>query len=115
MQLHFNKGGVNVNTLISNALSSYLPLSGGNTTGNLDLGTTITNTKLDVDGKVNITNGSGLNTPQVGLYGGTGYRIVFWITGSTTYPFSLGTNGSTLWYSVPAGSYHKFYYGGTNN
>ena len=96
------------------ALSSYLQLSGGNLSGNLGIGTATANTALDVYGKVNINNISGLNTPQFGNYGGSGDRLILWNGGVSIYPFSLGMNGSTLWYSVPASSYNKFYNGGVN-
>jgi hypothetical protein len=40
--------------------------------------------------------------------------FVFWDGTASSHPFSLGIDDSTLWYSVPSGSLHKFYIGGTS-
>ena len=39
---------------------------------------------------------------------------LFWSSGVSSFPFSLGMNGSTLWYSVPAAAAHSFFNNGTN-
>ena len=82
--------------------------------GNVGVGTAAPNTKLDINGVINISSGT-TNTPQLGSYGGTGDRIVFWPGNSTNYSFSMGINSGTLWYSVPSGASHKFYNNGVNS
>jgi hypothetical protein len=46
--------------------------------------------------------------PSFGTSGGLGDKIIFWNGISSSHPFSLGTDNSTLWYSVPSGCLHKF-------
>ena len=67
----------------------------------------------DMSGKLGIIN-SGLTTPQLGFYGGTGDRIILWKGDAGAYPYSLGMNGGTMWYSVPNGAIHNFYVNGTS-
>ena len=50
--------------------------------------------------------------PSVGASGGIGDRNICWNGTSSSHPFSLGIDNSTLWYSVPSGCLHKFYVGG---
>ena len=66
------------------------------------------------DGTVNIYR-STINVPSLGSYGGGGDRLVLYQGGASAYPYALGINASTLWYSVPSGTTHKWYIGGTNN
>jgi len=68
----------------------------------------------DLSGKLAILNGNPLNTPQLGDYGGTGDRLILWKGNSGAYPYSLGMNGSTMWYSVPGGAIHNFYVNGVS-
>jgi hypothetical protein len=94
----FTEGGVLLsNKYITSAAldTTYLRLNGAN----------------DMTGKLGIIN-SGLNTPQLGDYGGTGDRIILW-KGGGGYPYSLGMNGNTMWYSVP-NAIHNFYVNGTS-
>jgi hypothetical protein len=66
-----------------------------------------------MSGKLTISTG-GLNTPQLGDYGGTGDRIILWKSGTGFHPYSIGMNGNTLWYSVPNGAVHNFYVNGSS-
>jgi hypothetical protein len=61
-----------------------------------------------MSGKLTVLNGACLTTPFIGDYGGSGDRIILW-KGGGGYPYSLGMNGSTMWYSVPNGVVHNFY------
>jgi hypothetical protein len=65
----------------------------------------------DLSGKLSFLNSIGLNTPQLGDYGGTGDRLILW-KGGGGYPYSLGMNSGTMWYSVPNGAIHNFYVNG---
>ena len=75
---------------------------GGQTTiqGNL-----ITETKM----KFTNTNYA---TPQLGINGGNGDRLIFKSGAVSVYPYSIGTAATQLWYSVPAGATHNFYVNG---
>jgi hypothetical protein len=46
--------------------------------------------------------------PSFGTSGGMGDRIICWNGISSSHPFSLGTDKSTLWYSVPSCCLHEF-------
>jgi hypothetical protein len=97
----FTEGGVLLsNKYITSAAldTTYLRLNGAN----------------DMTGKLTVLNGAGLNTPQLGDYGGTGDRIILWKTGAGNYPYSFGMNNNTLWYSVPNSAIHNFYVNGTS-
>jgi hypothetical protein len=61
------------------------------------------------------TNTTVYAAPAAGTYGGNGDKIIFW-PGVTpnVYPYSLGINSNTLWYSVPSGATHKWYIGGAS-
>ena len=80
--------------------------------GNVGIGTSNPRVALDVQDKIYIGGSITANTPQTGLYGGTGDRLILWNGGTGAYPYSLGISGSTLWYSVPTGAIHSFYTGG---
>ena len=67
---------------------------------------------LDVRGTIYIKGSVSVAAPTTGNYGGNGDRIVLWNGSSTSHPYALGIDGSTLWYSVPSGSSHKYYIGG---
>jgi hypothetical protein len=66
-----------------------------------------------VNGTIQISNG--VAPPATGITGGIGDRIILYPGGSGGYPYSIGINSSTLWYSSPAGCQHKWYVGGTDN
>jgi hypothetical protein len=96
----FTEGGVLLsNKYITSASldTTYLRLNGAN----------------DMSGKLTVLNGNGLTTPQLGEYGGAGDRIILW-KGGGNYPYSLGMNGGTMWYSVPNGAIHNFYVNGVS-
>ena len=96
----FTEGGVLLsNKYITSAAldTTYLRLNGAN----------------DMTGKLGIIN-SGLTTPQLGFYGGIGDRLILWKGDAGAYPYSLGMNGITMWYSVPNGAIHNFYVNGTS-
>lgn len=96
----FTEGGVllsNKYLTTASLATTYLKLDGTN----------------DMTGKLTVLNAAGLNTPQIAEYGGTGDRIILW-KGGGNYPYSLGMNGGTMWYSVPTGAIHNFYVNGTS-
>ena len=72
------------------------------TTGALGIGTTNPPTSLYVNGNAFINNNAGVNAPVTGTYGGVGDRLILWPGTSTTYPYSVGINHNTLWYSSPS-------------
>ena len=47
--------------------------------------------------------------PTIGVSGGNGDRIILWPGSASGYPYSIGINSSTLWYSAPAAASHQFY------
>jgi hypothetical protein len=79
--------------------------------GNVGIGSATPNTNFDVNGKIMINNGSA-GPPVIAQFGGSGDRIILFGGGATAYPYSLGINSSTLWYSTPAN--HTFYCNGIN-
>ena len=58
--------------------------------------------------------GGGVAPPSTGISGGTGDRLILYPGNSTGYPYSLGIDANTLWYSCPTGQSQKWYVGGTN-
>jgi len=85
------------------------------TNGNVGIGTNNPGTKLDIAGVINLnSSGSLLGTPTQATYGGNGDRIILWNGDSGNYPYSLGMNNNTMWYSTPNGASHKFYTNGSN-
>jgi hypothetical protein len=46
--------------------------------------------------------------PSFGTSGGIDDRIICSNGAPSSHPFSLGTDNSILWYSVPSGCLHKF-------
>lgn len=94
-----------------------------NHTGQVGINNASPGYQLDVSGNGRFTgqfqsdtllyvNNGYLNTPQWGTFGGSGDRLVIWPGGGSSHPYSLGMNGSTLWYSVPATCLHQWYVGG---
>ena len=116
-----------------NLSSKYLALTGGTLTGAGSLtGTTINATgnlqenSVNLSSKYLLLNGTSTMTGTLNLHksgviappsatttGGTGDRIVLYQGETGLYPYSLGINGSTLWYSVPTGAKHSFFINGT--
>ena len=100
-----NRNGVEID-------SRYLQLSGGTMTGQISGVTTLNATSV-ISSTLSTTNNGSIAIPSVGVNGGIGDRLVFWAGTSAAYPFSLGIDSSTLWYSVPTGATHKFYHNGS--
>lgn len=65
-----------------------------------------------VNGTIQITNG--IASPSVGILGGSGDRLILFAGTSSVYPYSLGINAGTLWYSAPTSSTHNWYIGGNS-
>jgi hypothetical protein len=101
----FNTGG--------NIFSTTIPSMIIFANGNVGIGSSRPNTKLDVSGVINITNGVNSAPSFSSAYGGTGDRIVFFAgTSGSVYPYSIGINTSSFWYSVPTNATHDFYVNG---
>ena len=66
-----------------------------------------------VNGTIQIING--VAPPATGSLGGSGDRLILFPGTSSVYPYSLGINAGTLWYSAPTSSTHNWYVGGVNN
>jgi hypothetical protein len=99
---------------ISNIINAnFLKLSGGVMSGQIT-GVTTLNGTTGIFGQITTTNNTNVGAPTNGVYGGNGDKIILWAGAVGALPYSLGINASTLWYSVPAGSSHIFYVGGTN-
>lgn len=104
-------GNINVNNLI------YL-----NSSGNIGIGITNPTNKLEVSttAKFNdITLSSYIdcyrnttNTPQLGIYGGSGDRIILKRGTISTYPYSIGIGNNHIFYSTPQFNNHIFYVNG---
>jgi len=77
------------------------------------IGTTSIDTELYVYGKGKFHNGT-VGVPANGVNGGDGTRLVLWPGTSTSPPYGLGIDASTLWYGSPASTSHKWYNGTTN-
>jgi hypothetical protein len=68
-------------------------------------------------GTISTTNNTNVGLPSVGVAGNTGDKLILAAgtnNPSGTYPYSLGINTNSLWYSVPSGASHNFYNNGTN-
>jgi hypothetical protein len=78
-------------------------------------GTSI-NSSLSVNGSISTVGQLNFNNysyapPSIGS--GTGDRITLFPSGSD-YPYSIGIDATTSYYSVPVGAIHNFYIGGTS-
>ena len=103
------EGGVNLS-------SKYLPLGGGTiASGNLGIGTNSAQTRLDVRGVINCSNGFLLPSSNT-AYGSNGNRIILNAgTAGSVYPFSIGMNTNTMWFSVPTNGRYVWYSNLTSN
>jgi hypothetical protein len=115
----FTEGGVALSSkyLQTASLGNYATWVGVNSSNFLTT-TTANSTYLRLNGASDmtgkLTNNSGLTgAPTIGDYGGNGDRLILW-KGGGNYPYSLGINGGTMWYSVPGTSIHNFYVNGTS-
>ena len=72
---------------------------GGQTTIQGDL---ISETKMKV-------NSTSVGTPNFGVNGGAGDKLIFKEGSVVLQPYSLGLNTNELWYSTPSSATHKFY------
>jgi hypothetical protein len=54
--------------------------------------------------------GSLTAAPSNGLYRSDGTRLGLWPGSTDNVPYSFGTTGSTLWYSVPTGATGNIYH-----
>ena len=69
-----------------------------NSSGNVGIGTSSPNTKLDVAGTINLNMNGSTGPPTANIYGGSGDRLVLYAVGSGQYPYSIGVDGYTQWY-----------------
>ena len=104
----FNSGGSSTSMII-------------NSSGQIGIGTTTltTGASLSINGLIYNPSTTGVSAPSTGTIGsGTstdGTKIVLYkAPSSSEYPYALGINSYTLWYSVPASSTHNWYVGGTS-
>ena len=115
----FSGSGANLTNLPLSSYSttgndnSYLLKTGGVMTGQIT-GVSTLNATTGIFGTISTTNNTNLNTPQLGAFGGTGDKLILYVGTASIHPYSLGMNSSTLWYSVPAGTSHIFYVGGSS-
>ena len=94
------------------AFTGTLPLCLNAAGGNVGINTTTPGITLDINGKLGTTTNSSTGTPQLGLSGGTGDRLILFANSASTYPYSLGISPYTSWTSVPVGSQFQWYTGG---
>jgi hypothetical protein len=81
--------------------------------GNVGIGTSVPTATLDVRGITNIQLAT-FATPGIGTNGsGGGNRIILHPGTNTVYPYSIGINGSMLWFGCPTNAQHAFYIGGS--
>ena len=72
------------------------------------------NASTGIFGNISTTNNTNVGNVGIGTFGGIGDKIIIATGSSTTYPYSIGINTNTIWYSIPSGASHKFYSGGVN-
>ena len=56
-----------------------------------------------------VNNNTSYTVPSIGIYGGIGDKYILFPGSSTTFPYSLGINGATMWYSIPTNSINNWY------
>jgi hypothetical protein len=88
--------------------ANYLLKTGGAMTGQIT-GVTTLNGTTGIFGTISTTNNTNTNTPQLGIYGGTGDKFILYTGTVSVHPYSLGINNLVLWYSVPSTASHIFY------
>jgi hypothetical protein len=87
-------------------------------TGNVGVGTSNPSNRFTVVGTsrfnsfINIDTTSN-NTPTTGTTGGTGERIILRQGAAGVHPYSIGTETSAIWTSVPLGGSHRWYINGS--
>jgi hypothetical protein len=77
-------------------------------------GITTVNATTGIFGTLSTTNNTNVVAPALGVYGGTGDKLILWVGSASAYPYSLGINNAILWYSVPSSASHIFYVGGSS-
>ena len=95
-------------------LTSASSTPGINSVGNVAINASSPGITLDVNGKWGTTSTTGVAVPSVGTSGGSGDKMILYPGSGSTYPYSLGINGGTLWYSIPSGGVHSWYINGTS-
>jgi hypothetical protein len=119
-------GTLNATNLLINGSALSTTTGGGFTAAatnvaytmcNVGVGTSSPGYGIDVRGSIAasnyIINGTITAVPSVGLNGGNGDKLIMWPGTVSTYPYSIGIGGYTLWYSVPAAAQHMWYTGGS--
>ena len=89
-----------------------------NENSNVGIGTSTPAYTLDVVGTTRVSSNVYIGStqagvPTIGTIGGTGDKLILFQGTGSLHPYSLGINSSTLWYSVPTGTIHKWYMGGS--
>lgn len=80
--------------------------------GNIGIGTSTINAKLHVNGTV-LSDTASYNIPTSGTVGGTGDRYVLRQGATGVFPYSVGVDTATMWFSEPSSASYKWYQNGT--
>ena len=112
----------------NNNTSSSIPHLFISTTGNIGIGTSTNLTSnLNIASGLNVLGTSTFNSnivcrnnlgniPSIGINGSTGDRIIIQQANTTTtYPYSIGYNTNTLWFSGPVNTQYIWYSNATSN
>ena len=97
---------------LTNNLALKANIASPTFTGTVGIGTTVTAADLHIYGKISLKR-IGVASPMMNESGGNGDRFILWRGGPTLYPYSLGIDDYTLWYSVPLNASHKWYVNGS--